>query len=102
MRRVAPTVALNPVTEGTLQHLVRDPSTSQGKAVSGRIVLAAAEGQANQQIASVLGIPQITAGKWRFAPPAPILGIHFVLFSRGGGSSSSTSSGCQSAGTRLG
>jgi hypothetical protein len=35
--------------------------------VRSRIVLAAASGQSNQQIASILRIPQVTAGKWRRA-----------------------------------
>lgn len=65
MPRVAPTVSLNPVSEATLLHLVRAPSTPQGLALRGRIVLAAAKGQSNQQIASALGLPQVTVGKWR-------------------------------------
>jgi transposase len=65
MPRVAPAVSLNLVTEATLRHLVRAPSTPQGLALRGRIVLAAAEEQSNQQIASALGLPQVTVGKWR-------------------------------------
>ena len=65
MPRVAPTITLDAMTESTLRHLVRSPSTPQGLVLRGRIVLAAAEGQANQQIASALGLPQVTVGKWR-------------------------------------
>lgn len=65
MPRIAPIITLNSVTEATLQHLVRAPSTPQGLALRGRIVLAAAAGHSNQQIASALGIPQVTVGKWR-------------------------------------
>jgi len=65
MPRVALTVALNPVTKATLEHLVRAPSTPQGLALRSRIVLAAAAGQPDQQIAAALQIPAVTAGKWR-------------------------------------
>lgn len=65
MPRVAPAISLNPVTETTLKHLVRSPSTPQGLALRSRIVLAAAQGQANQEIAAALHIPQVTVGKWR-------------------------------------
>ena len=40
-------------------------STPQATALRGRIVLAAAAGLSNQQIASDLEIPQVTVGKWR-------------------------------------
>jgi transposase len=65
MPRVAPAIDLNPVSEATLKHLVRSPSTPQGLALRSRIVLAAAEGQANQQIAATLHVPEITVSKWR-------------------------------------
>ena len=65
MPRVAPAIELNPVTKGTLTHLVRSPSTPQGLALRSRIVLAAAEGQGNQHIAAALRIPEVTVGKWR-------------------------------------
>ena len=48
-----------------LQQLVKAPSTSQSLALRCRIVLAAAAGQSNQQIATALSIPEITASKWR-------------------------------------
>lgn len=65
MPRVAPAFTLNAVTEAALKHLVGSPSTPQGLALRSRIVLAAAEGQANQQIAATLQIPEVTVGKWR-------------------------------------
>lgn len=67
MPRVAPVVTLNAVTEATLQHLERAPSTPQGLAERVRIVLRAAAGQTNQQIATSLGLPEVTVGKWRKA-----------------------------------
>lgn len=67
MPRVAPAVTLNSVTERLLQHLVRAPSTPQALALRGRIVLAASAGHTNQEIAATLGIPEVTAGKWRRA-----------------------------------
>jgi transposase len=65
MARVAPPITLNRVTETTLKHLVRSPSTPQGLALRSRIVLAAAQGQANQSIAAALHVPEVTVGKWR-------------------------------------
>ena len=65
MSRVAPAIELNPLSKATLERLVRSPSTPQGLALRGRIVLAAAAGQANQQIATALQIPEVTVGKWR-------------------------------------
>ncbi len=67
MPRVALAVTLNAVTEATLQHLERAPSTPQGLAQRVRIVLAAAAGKTNQQIAAALGLPEVTVGKWRRA-----------------------------------
>ena len=65
MSRVAPAIKLNPVTKATLDHLVRSPSTPQGLALRSRIVLAAAGGQGNQEIAATLRVPEVTVGKWR-------------------------------------
>jgi transposase len=67
MPRVAPQITLNAVTDTMLRHLVRSPSTPQSLALRSRIVLAAGTGQTNQQIAATLGIPEVTAGKWRRA-----------------------------------
>jgi transposase len=67
MTRIAPTLTLNAVTEAALQHLERAPSTPQGFAQRIRIVLGAAAGQTNKQIADALGLPEVTVGKWRRA-----------------------------------
>ena len=48
-----------------LEQLVRRHSTPQQLALRGRIVLAAAEGKNNAQIARELGITVDTARKWR-------------------------------------
>ena len=58
MPRVAPTIALNSMTESALQHLVRSPSTPQGLASRARIVLRAAAQQSNQEIAGALERPK--------------------------------------------
>src|SRR5258707_3556771 len=65
MPRVAPAIELNPVMKATLDHFARSASTSQALALRSRIVLAAAAGQANQQIATALQVPEVTVGKWR-------------------------------------
>src|SRR6202043_2914453 len=65
MPRVAPAIELNPVMKSTLDHLARSASTPQALALRSRIVLAAAAGQANQQIANALQVPEVTVGKWR-------------------------------------
>ncbi|HUE05357.1 MAG TPA: IS630 family transposase, partial [Bryobacteraceae bacterium] len=65
MPRTAVAIELNAITKAALDHLVRSPSTPQGLALRSRIILAAAAGQSNQQIATSLRIPEVTAGKWR-------------------------------------
>src|SRR5467141_986044 len=65
MPRVAPAIELNTVMKSTLDHLARSESTPQALALRSRIVLAAAAGQANQQIATALQVPEVTVGKWR-------------------------------------
>jgi transposase len=65
MPRVAPAVSLDPVTQATLDRLVRSPSTAHGLVQRCQIVLAAAAGKTNQQIAGELHLPEITVGKWR-------------------------------------
>src|SRR6267378_5948587 len=65
MPRVASAVSLNQTTKAALDQLVRSPSTPQGLVQRGRIVLAAAAGESNQQIAAALAIPEVTVGKWR-------------------------------------
>lgn len=65
MPRVALPVQIDPETRSTLNQFIRSASTPQSLALRSRIVLAAADGSSNQQIASALKIPAITVGKWR-------------------------------------
>jgi len=65
MPRVAPRITLDTRQEEQLQTWAKAPSTPQSLALRSRIVLAAAGGQSNQQIASSLSLPQITVSKWR-------------------------------------
>ena len=65
MRRSAPTIVLDPATCSTLNGWVQAASTPQALALRSRIVLEAAAGRSNQQIASELQIPEVTVGKWR-------------------------------------
>ncbi len=65
MPRVAPAILLDPETQSTLKSWVQAPSTSQSLAVRSRIVLQAAAGFSNQQIAIELDLPEVTVGKWR-------------------------------------
>jgi transposase len=65
MSRIAPAISLDHMQHTQLQQLVKAPSTAQSLVLRARIVLAAADQQSNQQIAARLGIPQITASKWR-------------------------------------
>ena len=65
MSRNAPEIALDPSDRAALERSVRSPHTPQGVANHARIVLAAAEGLSNQQIAERLHISCITVGKWR-------------------------------------
>jgi transposase len=63
--RIAPAIRLDQETKATLKGWVQAPSTAQALVLRSRIVLAAAAGTPNQQIASDLGVPQVTVGKWR-------------------------------------
>jgi transposase len=65
MARIAPAIHLDPETRATLNGWIHAPSTAQALVLRSRIVLAAAAGNPNQLIASDLGIPQVTVGKWR-------------------------------------
>jgi transposase len=65
MPRIALPVQLDSDTRNTLSQLVRSSSTPQSLALRSRIVLAAADGSSNQQIAAALHLPAITVGKWR-------------------------------------
>jgi transposase len=65
MPRVAPAISLDAMMKAALDQLVRSPSTPQGVVQRSRIVLAAAAGKSNQQIAGELRLPEVTVGKWR-------------------------------------
>lgn len=65
MSRVALPLQLDAATRSTLDKLTRSASTPQALALRSRIVLAAADGANNQQIATALQVPAITVGKWR-------------------------------------
>ena len=65
MPRVALPLSLNAQTRKSLHRWVVSALTPQSLALRSRIVLAAADGSTNQQIAAALKIPPITVGKWR-------------------------------------
>jgi transposase len=65
MPRAAPAIHLDAETRSTLNGWVQAPSTPQAMAIRSRIVLAAASGLSNQQIALDLDLPEVTVGKWR-------------------------------------
>ena len=65
MPRVALPVDLDAQTRKTLDKFVNSTSTPESLALRSRIVLTAADGSTNQQIAAALKIPPITVGKWR-------------------------------------
>jgi transposase len=58
-------IVLSDVERETLERWARRRTTQQALALRCRIVLAAAEGTTNQQIAAKLGCNQVTVGKWR-------------------------------------
>ena len=58
-------IRLDPETRATLNGWVHAPSTAQALVLRSQIVLGAAAGHANWQIAAELEVPQITVGKWR-------------------------------------
>jgi transposase len=63
--RIAPTIRLDAEARTVLVSWAQAPSTPQALALRSRIVLAAADGQSNQQIALELAIPEVSVGKWR-------------------------------------
>ena len=65
MARVAPRIHLTPEVQAELQRISRAPSTPQALGWRARIVLAAAQGYSNRQIAEWLHLTAATTGKWR-------------------------------------
>ncbi len=65
MSRNAPAIVLDAATRATLNGWVQAATTPQALALRSRIILEAAAGRSNQQIASDLEIPEVTVGKWR-------------------------------------
>lgn len=65
MSRVAHPIQLSAEVRSTLNKLIHSSSTPQALALRSRIVLAAADGASNQEIAAALKLPAITVGKWR-------------------------------------
>src|SRR5258707_3027532 len=65
MPRIALPIQLSAEARGTVDKFVHASSTPQSLALRSRIVLAAADGSANQEIAAALKIPPVTVGKWR-------------------------------------
>ena len=63
--RVAPAIELSQEEEAELIRLAHSKATSVRLAERARIVLLAAQGLQNLQIAQELGIDRITAGRWR-------------------------------------
>jgi len=65
MARTRAAIELSEDEERELRAVLRTPSASQQKALRARIVLAAAEGRSNTQIAGEVGVSLPTVGLWR-------------------------------------
>ena len=65
MPRAAAAIELSPEQEAELRRIVRTPSVSQQQGVRARIVLRAAQGATNTEIAGELGLSLPTVGLWR-------------------------------------
>jgi len=63
--RAAATIELSEEEERELRGVLRMPSASQQQAMRARIVLRAAEGATNTQIAAEVGVSLPTVGLWR-------------------------------------
>jgi transposase len=65
MARAATAIELSAEEEAELRRLARTPSTPQQTVTRARIVLRAAEGATNRQIAGELGASELMVGRWR-------------------------------------
>ena len=65
MSRQPTSLTLTDQQKQTLEHWVRSPRMEHRYVVGARIVLAAADGQSNVQLADDLGISKGTVSKWR-------------------------------------
>jgi transposase len=65
MARAAAAIELSPEEEAELRRLERTPSVPQQAVTRARIVLRAAAGASNRQIAGELGASEVMVGRWR-------------------------------------
>ena len=63
--RVAPTIELSACQQEILEHWVRSPTREQRLVQRARIVLAAARGGLNRDLAPALGVDADMVGRWR-------------------------------------
>ena len=63
--RVAPTIQLSPEEERSLTRLARSNTTSVRLSRRARLVLLAAAGHSNREIAAELEIGRVQVGRWR-------------------------------------
>lgn len=63
--RPMPPLTLSEEERETLQRWARRPKSPQSLAVRSKIILACADGATNRDVAGVLGVHEVTVGKWR-------------------------------------
>ena len=63
--RVAPAITLSPEEQRQLERLARSNTASVREARRASIILLAAQGKTNQEIAEALGIGRVQVGRWR-------------------------------------
>ena len=64
-RRILPSLLLTESERGRLEEWARRPTTAQSLAKRARIILTAASGLTNKQVAAAVGVHHGTVGKWR-------------------------------------